>query len=34
VVNEKGEIVGVISAMDFLWVAEVIGRGGKERSLT
>jgi CBS domain-containing protein len=34
VVNDKGEIVGVISATDFLWVAEMIGKGGGERVLS
>jgi CBS domain-containing protein len=28
VVNEKGDIIGMISATDFLWVAEMIGKGG------
>lgn len=27
VVNDHGDIVGMISATDFLWVAEMIGRG-------
>lgn len=34
VVNEKNEIVGMISATDFLIVAEVMGKGFSERALS
>lgn len=34
VVNEKNEIVGMISATDFLLVAEVAGKGFSERALS
>jgi CBS domain-containing protein len=34
VVNEHGEIVGMISSTDFLIVAEVMGKGFGERSLS
>jgi signal-transduction protein with cAMP-binding, CBS, and nucleotidyltransferase domain len=34
VVNEKNEIVGMISATDFLLVAEVAGKGFNERALS
>jgi CBS domain-containing protein len=33
VANEKGEIIGMISASDFLVVAEAMGTNFKERSL-
>lgn len=29
VVNDNGDIVGMISATDFLWVAEMLDNGGK-----
>jgi len=34
VVNEKGELVGMIAATDFLVVAEAMGHGGEERALS
>jgi CBS domain-containing protein len=34
VVNKKGELIGVVSATDFLWVAEMMSTPGQERSLT
>jgi CBS domain-containing protein len=34
VVDEKGGLVGMIAATDFLVVAESFGYGGAERALT
>jgi signal-transduction protein with cAMP-binding, CBS, and nucleotidyltransferase domain len=34
VVDEKGNLVGMIAATDFLVVAEALGHGDEERSLT
>jgi CBS domain-containing protein len=34
VINEQGEIVGMISSTDFLIVAEVMGKGFGERTLS
>ncbi len=34
VVNKKGELIGVVSATDFLWVAEMMSTPGQEQSLT
>ncbi len=34
VVNKKGELIGVVSATDFLWVAEMMGKPGQDRTLS
>jgi CBS domain-containing protein len=34
VVNKKGELIGIVSATDFLWVAEMMGRSEKDQPLT